>query len=194
MAGAAAIGAVAGLCISGPIVAVAAGGAAAYATTREDKVGEVARSTGKAVGEAAKGIKRFNEEHKITEKAITTTKKAVCKAQDVNREHQIGQKTKVIVETIGEGSKRAWESARNFEQEHKIGENIQKTATVVCDGTVHLWKETCKFEQEHQIGRKIGSAIANIGNALSGKKGCGNDFEPQDTLTPRFPTTEEQEW
>ena len=42
--GAAAVGAVAGAVLMGPITAVAAGAAAAYATTRKDSVGEVARA------------------------------------------------------------------------------------------------------------------------------------------------------
>ena len=66
--GAAAVGAVAGAVLMGPITAVAAGAAAAYATTRKDSVGEVARGAGDAATAAASGLKKFNDEHKITSK------------------------------------------------------------------------------------------------------------------------------
>mmetsp|Transcript_1722 Transcript_1722/g.6938 ORF Transcript_1722/g.6938 Transcript_1722/m.6938 type:complete len:236 (+) Transcript_1722:111-818(+) len=50
VAGAAAVGAVAGAVVLGPMTAVVAAGGAAYATTRKDTVGDVARQTGQAAG------------------------------------------------------------------------------------------------------------------------------------------------
>jgi len=47
MGAAATLGAVAGAIVMGPLTAVAAAGAAAYATTRGDDVGNMARATGK---------------------------------------------------------------------------------------------------------------------------------------------------
>jgi hypothetical protein len=48
VAGAAGVGLVAGAMLSGPILAVGLAAGAAYATTRKDQTGEVARSTGQA--------------------------------------------------------------------------------------------------------------------------------------------------
>ena len=48
MAGAAVVGGVAGAVIAGPIIGLVAAGGAAYAATRTDTVGDVAKSTGQA--------------------------------------------------------------------------------------------------------------------------------------------------
>lgn len=46
--GAAVVGGIAGAVLVGPVVGVVAAGGAAYAATRNDKVGDVAKSTGQA--------------------------------------------------------------------------------------------------------------------------------------------------
>ena len=59
MVGAAAVGGIAGAMLLGPMTAVAAAGAAAYATTRTDTAGDVARSTGVAAATTATSLKKF---------------------------------------------------------------------------------------------------------------------------------------
>ena len=48
MTGAAVVGGVAATLVAGPVIGVVAAGGAAYAATRSDKVGDVAKSTGEA--------------------------------------------------------------------------------------------------------------------------------------------------
>ena len=55
--------------ISGPAVALAGAAGGAYASTRKDTAGEVARSAGNGAVGVYEKAKSFNEEHKITEKA-----------------------------------------------------------------------------------------------------------------------------
>jgi hypothetical protein len=53
---------VAGAVVLGPMTAVVAAGGAAYATTRKDTVGDVARQTGQAAAATATAAKKFNDE------------------------------------------------------------------------------------------------------------------------------------
>jgi hypothetical protein len=48
MAGAAVVGGVAGALVAGPVIGLVAAGGAAYAATRNDKLGDAAKSTGNA--------------------------------------------------------------------------------------------------------------------------------------------------
>mmetsp|Transcript_15317 Transcript_15317/g.19975 ORF Transcript_15317/g.19975 Transcript_15317/m.19975 type:complete len:178 (+) Transcript_15317:183-716(+) len=67
MSGAAAAGAIAGLVVGGPILALfVAGGAAAVATTR-GKAGQVTRSTGEAMAQAGDRLKLLDEKHHFSE-------------------------------------------------------------------------------------------------------------------------------
>lgn len=66
MAGAAVVGAAAGAILVGPIVGVVAAGAAAYAATRQDAVGDAARAAGQGVVTVTKKLDEINQEHKIT--------------------------------------------------------------------------------------------------------------------------------
>ena len=62
-AGAAVLGGVAGLVVLGPVGAVAGAGALAFAASRDDKVGEVAKSGGEAVVKAANKAKEIDDKH-----------------------------------------------------------------------------------------------------------------------------------
>ena len=92
VAGAAAVGATAGALLMGPMSAVVAAGAAAYATTRKDSVGDVARSTGETAAATASGLKKFNDEHKITSKVYDAGVAAAAKAKEVNAKYGISTK------------------------------------------------------------------------------------------------------
>ncbi len=78
--GAAVAAGVAGSLLLGPLVGLAAAGAAAYATTRDDNVGEAARATGSATATAGEiayekakmvggKMKEFDQQHDVTGKA-----------------------------------------------------------------------------------------------------------------------------
>ena len=69
MAGAAAVGAGAGLLVAGPLGLVAAGAAAAYAATTSTTVGDAARNTGEVAVLGVENIKEFDRQHEISQKA-----------------------------------------------------------------------------------------------------------------------------
>jgi hypothetical protein len=66
--GAAVAGGIAGFLLLGPLVgALAAGGAAAIATSR-GKAGEVVRASGDAVADAGSRLQKFDQKHSVTQK------------------------------------------------------------------------------------------------------------------------------
>ena len=78
--GAAAAAGIAGSLLLGPLVGLAAAGAAAYATTRDDNIGEAARATGSATATAGgiayeqakivgSKLKEFDQQHDVSGKA-----------------------------------------------------------------------------------------------------------------------------
>ena len=87
-------GGVAGAVLLGPMTAVVAAGAAAYATTRTDGAGDVARSTGAAAATTASSLKKFNDEHDITGKASAAAVAAAQKAREVNERYGLTTKAK----------------------------------------------------------------------------------------------------
>jgi hypothetical protein len=121
VAGAAAVGAVAGAVALGPITAIVAAGGAAYATTRKDSVGDVARQTGRAAAAAATAAKKFNNEHDITGKLYVATAAAANKAKEVNAKYGITSK-------ITAGASSAYNQAAEFDKNHnvtgKVGSSI----------------------------------------------------------------------
>eukprot|EP00457_Paulinella_chromatophora_P014723 gb/GEZN01015196.1/.p1 GENE.gb/GEZN01015196.1/~~gb/GEZN01015196.1/.p1 ORF type:complete len:191 (-),score=48.92 gb/GEZN01015196.1/:337-867(-) len=93
MAGAAAVAGVGAAVVFGSVAvgAVAAGGAA-YAATRSDKVGDVAKSTGKAAIAVAGKAKELDEKHQISNKMKAGGQKLFNKAKEVNEKHHIAEK------------------------------------------------------------------------------------------------------
>ena len=85
MGGAAAVAGVMGLFALGPFSAVAAAGAAAYACTRKDAVGDMARKVGKTTSSGVKKVSKFNEKHDVTGKVTTGVLTAGAKAAEVTQ-------------------------------------------------------------------------------------------------------------
>ena len=76
----------------GWMVAASGAGAAAYATTRADTIGDYARSTGQAAVSTFESAKKYNAEHNITGKASECASAAANKAVKVNKQYQITEK------------------------------------------------------------------------------------------------------
>jgi len=68
VAGAAVAGGVVGLVIASPLVAVVAAGGAAALATSKGKAGDVARATGNVTVNAGERLKKFDMKHRIVEK------------------------------------------------------------------------------------------------------------------------------
>ena len=88
-AGAAGAGAVGGAMIIGSVIgapimgAMAGAGALAYATTRDDGVGQAARTVGTGTSNAVTKAKEVNTEYKLTEKAANAARSTAEAAQAV---------------------------------------------------------------------------------------------------------------
>jgi hypothetical protein len=88
-AGAAGAGALGGAMVIGSVIgapimgAMAGAGALAYATTREDGVGEAARNVGTGTSNAVTKAREVNAEYKLTEKAANAAKATTEAAQAV---------------------------------------------------------------------------------------------------------------
>ena len=98
MAGAAAVGGVAAAALVGGVVLpVAAAGAAGYAATRSDGIGDAARATGNAAVSTAAKAKEYEQEHQVGAKIKTIGEGAVAKAKEVNEKYHVVDNVKVSV-------------------------------------------------------------------------------------------------
>ena len=121
--GATAVGVVLGSLLVGPVTGIVVGGAALYASTREDRVGQAARATGGAVATAVQGtadamhrhqvkdkvvaagaatyhkVKEVNEDYKVTSTVASTARSAVHHAIIFNERYEVLHRTSVILKT-----------------------------------------------------------------------------------------------
>lgn len=111
--GAAAVGAVVGFMVIGPLTAVVAGGAALYATTRGDKVGEVARSTGGAAVTAYSSAKTMAEKYHVNEKIASATKSTVDAAKRIDNDYK-------VVDTVKSATDEVVKSTREINEKYDI--------------------------------------------------------------------------
>ena len=115
IAGAAVVGGVAATLLVGPVVGIVAAGGAAYAATRSDKVGEVAKSTGQAAVAVGGKAAALDKEHGITNKIGDGLKTGVKAAQGFDQKHDVSGKVaggiswamKGITSAMGSGSDRS---------------------------------------------------------------------------------------
>eukprot|EP00397_Hematodinium_sp_SG-2012_P033472 GEMP01035767.1.p1 GENE.GEMP01035767.1~~GEMP01035767.1.p1 ORF type:complete len:271 (+),score=71.81 GEMP01035767.1:171-983(+) len=118
VAAAAGIGAVGGLVVLGTIFGggvgiIAGAGAGAYAATRSDKVGEVARSAAGGAISTVHKAKDFNEKHELTGKALTLGQSIWSKAKEVNEKHDITGK-------VAHGAAATAAKAKEVNEKYKI--------------------------------------------------------------------------
>lgn len=92
--GAAAVGAVIGCLLIGPITGVVVGGAALYASTRNDDVGKAARAAGGVAVQAASKTAEVAEKYHIKEKVVAAGTATYNKAKEINNEYKLTDKIK----------------------------------------------------------------------------------------------------
>jgi len=127
LAGAAVVGAGIATVATGSIVlGAAAATGAAYAATRNDKVGEVARATGDAAVATFQRAKDVDREHQLTARAKEAAVGAVHKARELDGKYHLADRAKGAVS-----------SAKRFEQEHRI---LDSVATGVTKGLAAFTK------------------------------------------------------
>jgi len=144
--GIAAIGAIAGLAIAGPIVGLVTGlGLATVAIADKGDVGDSVRKGGRSVSE-------FNKTHKITEKTATAVAGAVQAARNYDEEHKVVEKTRDAIS----GSV---QSVQDYDKEHKI---FEKTKA----GTQDAIKATQDFDEKHKVVDKTKKGVKDAINAV----------------------------
>lgn len=98
--GAALVGGVAAGVLTGSLLlGVAAAGATAYAATRNDKVGDAAKATGKAANAVGAKAAEVNKEHRLTERAVEGLKSGYRGVKQLNAKYDISGKTVTGIKT-----------------------------------------------------------------------------------------------
>jgi len=146
LAGAAAVGAVAGFCVLGPITGVVAAGAMAYGTTRKDSVGMFSRTAGRAAATTYSSLKRWNKDYKITEKAtraVVTTGKAVKKLDD---DYKITEKTSKAVAATGR-------AAVDFNEKHQVSRRVGESMSSGLDAVTAAVGAKTSTKNSNSIAR-----------------------------------------
>ncbi len=104
--GAAAVGAVVGTLLIGPITGVVVAGAALYATTRDDKLGGAARATGSGAVTVFDKARESAEKHHVGEKLAAASAATAKKAAELDEQYKITENVKVATATaISEAKK-----------------------------------------------------------------------------------------
>mmetsp|Transcript_10453 Transcript_10453/g.21504 ORF Transcript_10453/g.21504 Transcript_10453/m.21504 type:complete len:179 (+) Transcript_10453:196-732(+) len=124
IAGAAAVGGVAGLMVSGPIIGLVGAVGAGIATMTDGTTGDVARSAGNMGASGYDKACDINKKHDITGKTKKVGSGVYKSAAEFNSKHDVTGKTKSAAVTVG---KRASE----FNQKHDI---TGKTASALKGG------------------------------------------------------------
>uniref|UniRef100_A0A7S0FIQ9 MIT domain-containing protein n=1 Tax=Pyrodinium bahamense TaxID=73915 RepID=A0A7S0FIQ9_9DINO len=122
LAACAALGAVGGFVVLGGTVGAGlsiVGGAAgaAYVATRQDKLGDAARTAGSCAIAGVEKAKKLNDEHKVTAKIADAGSKAVTAAKTVDEKYKISDKVSHGVGTI-------LSKAQEIEQKHQVTDKV----------------------------------------------------------------------
>jgi hypothetical protein len=103
--GAAAVGAVIGTLLIGPITGVVVAGAALYASTRNDKIGDATRSTGSAAVSAYGKTVEAAEKYHVREKVGAASEATMKKAQEINEQYKVTEHIQSATKEIARGAK-----------------------------------------------------------------------------------------
>ena len=98
--GAAAAGAVLGTILIGPITGIVVAGAALYASTRDDSIGEAARGTGHATVTAYERTMEAAEKYQVKEKVTAATSATYHKMQEINEEYKVTEKVQAATADV----------------------------------------------------------------------------------------------
>mmetsp|Transcript_9649 Transcript_9649/g.13102 ORF Transcript_9649/g.13102 Transcript_9649/m.13102 type:complete len:255 (+) Transcript_9649:213-977(+) len=117
MAATAAVGGAVGFLVAGPMLAMAGAGAAAYAATRSDSVGDAARSTGQGAVKGFERAKQLDQEHHITEKARSAASAGIEKAKEMNTKYN-------ILGSLSNAFNSGVEKAKEIEAKHNVSSRV----------------------------------------------------------------------
>jgi hypothetical protein len=111
--GAAAVGAVIGTLLLGPITGVVVAGAAIYASTRNDKIGETTRATGSAAVSLYDKTVQAAEKYHVKEKVSAATEATMKKANEINDQYK-------VTDHIQSATKEMVKGAQELDQKYDI--------------------------------------------------------------------------
>lgn len=103
--GAAAVGAVIGTLLIGPITGIVVAGAALYASTRNDQIGDATRSTGSAAVSAYGKTVEAAEKYHVREKVGAATEATMKKAHEINEQYKVTEHIHSATKEIAKGAK-----------------------------------------------------------------------------------------
>lgn len=116
VAGAAAVGAIAGCCLMGPILGIVGAAGAAYAASKDSgAAGDAARQLGKGAVAATASAKELDRKHQLSSKAVHFFQATATKAQQLGEEWKVKEK-------VAATARRAQE----FEREHQLTSRAAK--------------------------------------------------------------------
>mmetsp|Transcript_39984 Transcript_39984/g.40788 ORF Transcript_39984/g.40788 Transcript_39984/m.40788 type:complete len:290 (+) Transcript_39984:77-946(+) len=177
--------------VIGPVTGIVCAVIGVYATTRDDKIGDIARSTGAATAnaydkavetESKYGIKdkiknagiatyekakEINSEYMLTEKANAMATATYTKAVEINEEYKVVDKSKATVSSIAS-------QAKELNEKYEITNKASKAIT----SSITTAKE---LDQKYEITSKASKAVTagitssmNLVRALSSRGGSMN--------------------
>lgn len=116
MTGAAVVaGTAVGVVAGSTMLGLAAAGGAAYAATRSDKIGDAAKSTGKAAVAVGAKAAEVNRQHHITERIGAATKKSISAAQGFDKKHDVTGKIAGTITSAATGLTKALQKKQSSE-------------------------------------------------------------------------------
>lgn len=146
VAGATGVGAVAGLVALGPLGALAGAALGIYAATRQDGVGDTARSVGQQGAAVAHGAAEFNREHKVVERTVDGLSTAARAAQKVNEEHH-------VTDRVVEAGTAAVGTVQQVNREYRVSERV-------VGGIGAALTKAGEIDREHRVSQKIGQGLS----------------------------------
>ena len=143
--------------LAAPVFAVAGAGAAAYAATRKDNIGETAREAGSKTLKATEGVREFDRKHGITQGAKDAVQAVGTKVTKINEEHKITERASTLI-SGGVGK------AKQFNEEHQVTQKAGAAVAATGRAFARLGGQAKTFAEEHQVQEKAGAAAkATIG-------------------------------
>jgi len=141
-AGAAAAAAVVGTLVVGPCIGLVCAGAAVYASSRSDKVGEATLAVGGAAIQGFNKVKDTAEKYGVFEKAKQIGGATLEKAKQIDAELKLTDKASAAASS-------AYSKAKELDQKHEISSSIGKS---ISSGISLASKEATKAMIDHHTG------------------------------------------
>lgn len=150
--GAAVAAGIAGLAVSGPILGLAAGGTAAYvATTQSNSVGSATRNAGEAMATVGDGARDLDRKHNITDKSKQMAKSAAQRAKELDEKHKIVNKSKKLASSTAQ-------KAKELDEKHHIVDRSKGAARQAAISAKNFNEKHHVIDKSKDAARKAASS------------------------------------